>query len=311
MRHSRAVVVAVMADRSIASSSPPAWVASVVTARQLELLAAVSLWRELLQRSTLKGSSRHIGHVISQHSHAGVTNVLTHEDLVARTGHGDKTVSSGVAELVAAGWMTAVRSSRREPVLYTLTWPPESRSDDGTESRSDDGTEEPVHASSPGQTTVLSPGRFAPESRSVDRDLCVDEQFNESSSSVGGDRETVAALSSDDDDRFRAVIDEAVELKVAAGAPDRNPAGYRSAVARSVPAEHGDALRQVLVGHPEWPARWVAQDALGLPRTDPTPREVIDACPECVNGMVDTGAGMDYCPSCSWARDGDRAGAVA
>lgn len=113
-----------------------------------------------------------------------------------------------------------------------------------------------------------------------------------------------------DDDRFLAAVNAAVDLKVTDARPDRNPAAYRATVARTVPAEHGDTLRHVLAEHPEWPTNWVAQEALGRPRTDPTPREVIDACPDCTNGLVETDAGMAPCPACSWARNGNRTGAV-
>lgn len=113
-----------------------------------------------------------------------------------------------------------------------------------------------------------------------------------------------------DDDRFLAAVNAAVDLKVTDARPDRNPAAYRATVARTVPDEHGDTLRQVLTAHPEWPTNWIAQEALGRPRTDPTPRQVIDACPACTNGLVETDAGMAPCPDCSWARNGNRTGPV-
>lgn len=113
-----------------------------------------------------------------------------------------------------------------------------------------------------------------------------------------------------DDDRFLAAVTAAVDLKVTDARPDRNPAAYRATVARTVPDEHGATLRQVLTDHPEWPTNWVAQEALGRPRTDPTPRQVIDACPDCTNGLVETPPGMAPCPSCSWARNGNRTGPV-
>lgn len=114
----------------------------------------------------------------------------------------------------------------------------------------------------------------------------------------------------DDDPRFTAAVAATIDLKVTDARPDRNPAAYRATVARTVPAEHGDTLRQVLTAHPEWPTNWVAQHALGRPRTDPTPRQVIDDCPNCTNGLVETAAGMAPCPDCSWARNGNRTGAV-
>lgn len=114
----------------------------------------------------------------------------------------------------------------------------------------------------------------------------------------------------DDDPRFCAAVAATVDLKVTDARPDRNPAAYRATVARNVPVEHGHTLRQVLDTHPEWPTNWVAQEALGRPRTDPTPRQVIDACPACTNGLVETDAGMAPCPDCSWARNGNRTGPV-
>lgn len=113
----------------------------------------------------------------------------------------------------------------------------------------------------------------------------------------------------DDDGLAPELIDAVVALKVSGQNPT-NPGPYRATVARNVPAEHGDTLRQILLEHPAWPVNWIAAQALGQPRTDPTPRQVIDACPDCANGLVETPTGMAPCPSCSWARNGNRTGPV-
>ncbi|MBP7594329.1 MAG: hypothetical protein KA755_01620 [Candidatus Microthrix sp.] len=113
----------------------------------------------------------------------------------------------------------------------------------------------------------------------------------------------------DDDGLASELIDAVVTLKVAGQNPT-NPGPYRATVARNVPVEHGDDLRRTLEEHPAWPTNWIAAHALGQPRTDPTPRQVIDSCPDCTNGLVETDAGMAPCPSCSWARNGNRTGAV-
>lgn len=107
----------------------------------------------------------------------------------------------------------------------------------------------------------------------------------------------------DDDDLGRELIDAVVALKMLGARPE-NPGPYRAEVARNVPAEHGAQLRQILDEHPAWPANWVAAHALGLERSDPSPRQVIDDCPDCTNGLITTDAGMAVCPSCSWARNG-------
>lgn len=150
------------------------------------------------------------------------------------------------------------------------------------------------------ETDRSEPLEEPPGSGSGSGQVCSNDEFSSSSVSDGPT----------DDDRFVEVVAEAVDLKVAAAGQVRNLPAYRASVARSVPTEHGDTLRQVLAHHPAWPANWVAQEALGQPRTNPTPREVIDACPDCTNGLVETDAGMAPCPSCSWARNGNRTGAV-
>lgn len=115
----------------------------------------------------------------------------------------------------------------------------------------------------------------------------------------------------DDDHRIdRSLLDAVVDLKMA-GANPTSPGPYRAAVARSVPVEHGDDLTRIRAEHPDWPTNWVAAAALGLDRTDPSPAQVIRDCPDCTNGMVDTGAGAAVCPSCSWARNGTPTGPVA
>lgn len=109
----------------------------------------------------------------------------------------------------------------------------------------------------------------------------------------------------DDDDPpiGQDLIDAVVTLKMAGAHPD-NPGPYRAAVARSVPTEHGADLARLLAEHPDWPTNWIAAHTLGLERTDPSPRQVIDDCPHCTNGLVETAAGAAICPSCSWARNG-------
>lgn len=119
-----------------------------------------------------------------------------------------------------------------------------------------------------------------------------------------------AAAGLDDDDGLAPDLIEAVVALKVAGQNPTNPGPYRAAVARTVPDEHGATLRQILLEHPAWPTNWVAQEALGRPRTDPTPRQVIDACPDCTNSLVETPTGMAPCPSCSWARNGNRTGPV-
>lgn len=129
------------------------------------------------------------------------------------------------------------------------------------------------------------------------------EQSVNNSSSVGGDYKSEPAASSDDDDDGLSsdLVEAVVTLKVA-GVAMLNPSRYRATVAASVPAEHGDDLRRVLAEHPAWPSNWIAAHVLGQPRINPTPAEVIRDCPDCTNGLVDTGAGMDRCPTCAWAR---------
>lgn len=248
---------------SIARADPPAWVADVVTTRQLTKLAPVSLWRELVQRSTLKASRRHIGLVLSIHAHDARTDEMTHDDLAARTGHDHKTVSLAVRELEAAGWVEADRVSRRKAVRYLLTWPPESGNPPDTESGNPPGTESGNPTGTPpesGNRDGTESGADSSRVRESARDhmwRCADDE----SSPVGGDSESTGPPAGDDD-RFHQALAELVDLIMATVTP-RNPGAYRRKVKHSAIIEHGAELRRILSEHPTWSPAEIAEAAHG------------------------------------------------
>lgn len=208
-------------------------------------------------------------------------------------------VERGLVELVTRFEDTSAGQRRQTSNRYRLlvTQGQSDPGSNGPPGQSAPGAERPGGQSAPppGAERPSPPGQSAPPGTSHS------EPVNEPSSSVCGDSKSEPATSSDDDGLSSDLVEAVVALKIAGRSID-NPARYRATVARSVCGEHGDELRQVRADHPEWPAQWVAAHVLGLPLTDPSPAEVIDACPDCTNGMVETAAGADWCGTCRWAR---------
>lgn len=112
-----------MADRSIATAEPPGWVTDVASAAQVEGLAPVSLWRVLLRSSPLIHTRRWVAVSVSLYAGADGSARVTVEELAEATALDESTVRRALGELVAAGWLTSERPSRRAARRYRLCWP--------------------------------------------------------------------------------------------------------------------------------------------------------------------------------------------
>lgn len=107
----------------------PEWTRSHITDEQFETLKPVTLWRELLGRSGLPGTSRAVGLWLSMWVSDGPQGKRTHcwprvSQIVRRSGFKERAVRDALRQLECAGWLLVFRNRERcLPSDYYLSVP--------------------------------------------------------------------------------------------------------------------------------------------------------------------------------------------